>query len=103
MVAPRLTCALIVGCFATSALADGRSTSFNVSVQVVAPLRSRTAGSIPPPTFVGFPGSVALPCGTGSSAACSAAAVAAAAGSASGAPVLVTVLTDGAPTAIVER
>jgi hypothetical protein len=101
MVALRLTCALFVGCFTTSALADGRSASFNVSVRVVAPLRSRTAGSIPPPSFVGAARSVALPCGAGSSAACSAAV--AAAGSASGAPVLVTVLTDGAPTAIVER
>jgi hypothetical protein len=101
MVALRLTCALWVGCFATSALADGRSASFNVSVRVVAPLRPRTAGSLPPPSFVGATGSAALPCGAGSSAACSAAV--AAAGSASGAPVLVTVLTDGAPTSIVER
>jgi hypothetical protein len=101
MVALRLTCALVVGCFATSALADGRSATFNVSVRVVAPLRSRTAGSLPPPSFVGSTGSVALPCGAGSSAACSAAV--AAAGSVSGAPVLVTVLTDGAPTSIVER
>jgi hypothetical protein len=101
MVALRLTCALFVGCFATSALANGRSTSFSVSVRVVAPLRSPAAGSLPPPSFVGSTGSIALPCGAGSSAACSAAV--AAAGSASGAPVLVTVLTDGAPTSIVER
>jgi hypothetical protein len=101
MVALRLTCALFVGCFATSAMAEGRSARFNVSVQVVAPLRSPTVGSLPPPSFVGSTGSIALPCGAGSSAACSAAV--AAAGSATGAPVRVTVLTDGAPTAIVER
>jgi hypothetical protein len=103
MVALRLTCALLVGWFATSALADGRSASFNVSVRVIAPLRSRTTGLVAPASFVGATRSVALPCGAARSSACTAAVAAARSSSEGSAPVLVTVLTDGAPTAIVER
>lgn len=103
MVALRLTCALLVGWFTTSALAEGRSASFNVSVRVIAPLRSRTTGPIAPASFVGAARSVALPCGVAPSSACAAAVAAARSSSGGSAPVLVTVLTDGAPTAIVEH
>jgi len=102
MAALRLTCALLVGWFTTSALADGRSASFRVSVRVIAPLRSRTTGPTAPASFVGAPGAVALPCGAAPSSACTSAVAAARSASAPGAPVLVTVLTDGTPTAIVE-
>jgi hypothetical protein len=103
MVGLRLTCAVLVGCLTTPALAAGRSTSFNVSVRVVAPLRSRSVGAVPPASFVGAPRAVALPCGAGGSPGCAAAVAAARSAIDPGAPVLVTVLTDGTPTAIVER
>jgi hypothetical protein len=103
MVALRLTCALLVGCVTTCALAAGRSASFTVSVQVVAPLRSRASPVALPPSFVGASRSVALPCGAAASQACAAAAAEARKASGATTPILATVLTDGAPTAIVER
>jgi hypothetical protein len=101
MVALRLTCAVLVGLLGTSALAEGRRASFTVSVQVVAPLRK--PGDALPASFIGPARSVALPCGAAGSAACTAAVAAAGAAGGAGTPVLATVLTDGAPTAIVER
>jgi hypothetical protein len=101
MVALRLTCAVLVGLLTTSALAEGRRASFSVSVQVVAPLRK--PGATPPASFVGTARSVALPCGAPGSSACTAAVAAAWSTGGAGAPVLATVLTDGAPAAIVER
>jgi len=103
MVALRLTCAVLVGCLTTSALAEGRSSSFSVSVQVVTPLRKGATRASPPESFVGAPGALSLPCGAATSPACAAAAAAAWSASGSSAPVVATVLTDGAPTAIVER
>ncbi len=101
MVALRLTCAVLVGLLTTAALAEGRRASFSVSVQVVAPLRK--PGTALPASFVGTARSVALPCGAPGSAACTAAVAAAGTAGGAGIPVLATVLTDGAPTAIVER
>jgi hypothetical protein len=101
MVALRLTCAALVGLLTTPALAEGRKASFSVSVQVVAPLRK--PGAALPASFVGTPRSVSLPCGAPTSPACAAAVAAAGSASGAGAPVLATVLTDGEPTAIVER
>jgi hypothetical protein len=103
MVAVRITFALLVGWLATSAYPDGRSASFHVTVRVVAPLRSRTAGAVAPASFVGAARTASLPCGAAASPACTAAVAAATAASGAGAPVLVTVFTDGAPTAVLER
>ena len=94
MVGRRITWALLVGCLATSASAADRSASFGVSVQVVAPLRVRTPGGAsgtagtalasPAPAPTSSPVAVVTgPTMAGSS--------------------IPTVLTDGAPTAILER
>jgi hypothetical protein len=102
MVAVRLTCALLVGCLSTSAIAEERSATFGVSMRVVRSLR--TAGPVSPlVAFVGTVQAAALPCGSPRSPACEIAADEALASSASRRPVILTILADGSPTSIVER
>ncbi len=87
---------------ASPSRAENANGSLTVSLQVL----PRVRPSLPigqRAAFVAAPGSAAVPCGTESSAACATAATAARTASGSAAPVVLTVLTDGAPTAIVER
>ena len=94
MVGRRITWALLVGCLATSASAADRSASFGVRVQVVAPLRVRTPGGASEPATTAPPSTAAAPASSP---------VAVATAPASAGASVPTVLTDGAPTAIVER
>lgn len=98
----RLASVLLLALWAIPALGEGRSASFSVSVRVVAPLRARTQPAQPPSSFVTAGSEAALPCGAASSPGCRAA-VAAAATRAPGHPVVVTMFTDGQPSAVVER
>jgi hypothetical protein len=82
--------------------AENATGSFTLSLQVLPRVRTGLpAGQRA--AFVAAPGSAALPCGAEGSATCATAATAAIQASGTAAPVVVTVLTDGAPTAIVER
>jgi hypothetical protein len=101
MATRRIAFALVLAAWTPTAVAEGARTSFGVSVQVVAPLRSRAQAAPPPSSFVVATGQAALPCGTAASSACREAVAAAAL--ASGAPVVVTVFTDGTPSAVLER
>ena len=85
----------------TAAQAESRSTTFGVSVRVVAPLRSRSPSAPRPAAFVIEQGRASLPCGATSSPGCLAAVAAAARGS--DLPVVLTAFTDGTPGAVVER
>jgi hypothetical protein len=102
MVAARVTCALIVGCLTTSAIAEERRASFGVSMRVVRSLRTANPDS-PLVAFVGKVETIALPCGSPRSPACEAATSEARASPASRGPVVLTILADGSPTGIVER
>jgi len=96
----RVGVALLVAALAVNAAADGATTSFAVTLRVLPRIRTGLPGG-QRPAFVGTVGSPALPCGAENSAACSAAAAAAARNaSPSSAPVVLTVLPDGSPTAI---
>lgn len=97
----RIATALILAAWTTTAVAEGARTSFGVSVRVVARLRTRAPAPPPPSSFVIAAGRTALPCGAEASSACQDAVASAAL--ASGAPVVVTVFTDGTPGAVVER
>ena len=95
--------ALLVAALAGNAAADGATTSFAVTLRVLPRIRTGLPGG-QRPAFVGTAGSPALPCGAENSAACSTAAAAAARNaSPSMAPVVLTVLPDGSPTAIFDR
>lgn len=98
----RTAIALLLATGATVASAEGRSATFSVTVRVVAPLRARAQPARPPSSFVVSGSAAALPCGAASSAGCETA-VAAAAARAPGHPVVVTLFTDGQPSAVVER
>ncbi|MEY2669487.1 MAG: hypothetical protein RJA59_2125 [Pseudomonadota bacterium] len=98
----RFASVLLVALWAVPASGEGRSATFGVSVRVVAPLRTRAQQQLPPASFVPSVREAALPCGAPSSAGCQAA-IAAAAARAPGQPVIVTLFTDGQPSAVVER
>lgn len=98
----RIASALIGVLWAIPAQGEGRSATFGVTVRVVAPLRTRTQPLQPPTSFVASGSSIALPCGAPSSPGCRAA-VASAAARSPGQPVVVTLFTDGQPSAVVER
>lgn len=97
----RAAIAMLLLAGSTVARAESRSTTFGVSVRVVAPLRSRSPSAAPPAAFVIEPGRASLPCGAASSPGCRAAVTAAA--RASALPVVLTAFTDGTPGAVVER
>jgi hypothetical protein len=97
----RIGAAVLLASLAANAAADGRSASFNVSVRVVATLRSRAQAAVPPASFVIVADRATLPCGAASSATCREAVASASA--ASGGPVILTHFTDGAPSAVIER
>ena len=97
----RIGAAVLLASLAADAAADGRSASFNVSVRVVATLRSRAQAAVPPGSFVFAADRATLPCGAASSAACREAVAAASA--ASGGPVILTRFTDGTPPGVVEH
>jgi len=87
---------------AAPALGDGASASFAVTLRVLPRVRTGLPGG-QRAAFVSTGGATLAPCGAERSAACATAASALRAPSGSLAPVTVTVLPDGAPTAIVER
>jgi hypothetical protein len=97
----RIGAAVLLASLAADAVADGRSASFNVSVRVIATLRSRAQAAVPPASFVITADRATLPCGAPSSAACRAAVVSAS--TASGGPVSLTSFTDGTPPGVVEH
>ena len=130
MVAARLTSALVVGLLATSAGGAERSGTFAVSVQVVRPLSVRTAGvavAVPagiapageprswtariaasasapgglPVALISAGAGAARPCDDAGE--CRATWRTAAAGAPTDHAVVLTLLPDGAPTAIVDR
>ncbi len=82
--------------------ADSTTGSFVVSLQVLPRVRTGLPGG-QRPAFVATPGAAALPCGAEGSTACATAAAAVSDASGTAAPVVVTVLPDGSPTAIVDR
>ena len=94
---------LIAALVATPAMAAPASGSFGISMQVVRRAPTALTGSVLPALVATPNGASAIPCGTAGSTACLAAASAAQATLPTGAPVVVTVLTDGAPVAIIER
>ncbi len=102
MWAARAAATLLAAALATTGSAENRRASFTVTLRVLATRSSsRVVGT--PTSFVGVAGATALPCGAPGSAACTSAAAAHASGTVGHRPVYVTTLTDGAPTAIVER
>lgn len=87
---------------AAPALGDSATASFTVTLRVLPRVRTGLPGG-QRAAFVSGGSATLVPCGAEGSAACTTAAVALRAPSGSLAPVTVTVLPDGAPTAIVER
>lgn len=84
------------------ARAESATGSFVVSLQVLTRVRTGLPGG-QRPAFVAAPGAAALPCGAEGSTACATAAAAVRDASGTAAPVVVTVLPDGSPTAILDR
>lgn len=97
-----LTLVLLAAAVAAPARGDGATSSFAVTLRVLPRVRTGLPGD-QRAAFVGDGGTTLLPCGAERSAGCASAAAALRAPSGSRAPVTVTVLPDGAPTAIVER
>jgi hypothetical protein len=103
MTSARLAAALMVAVLATPASSGSTGGSFTVTLRVLPRVRTGLPGG-QRAAFVSTAGNPALPCGAENSAACSAAAAAAARNaSPSAAPVIITVLPDGWPTAIFDR
>ena len=98
----RIATTLMLLSLATTAMAGTAKGSFTVSMQVLPRVKTGLADG-KRPAFVTTAGSTATFCGAEGSTSCAAAAAAAQARSGSSAPVVVTVLTDGVPTAIIER
>ena len=98
----RLAFVLLAAAAAVPAVGDGATASFAVTLRVLPRVRTGLPGG-QRAAFVGDGGATLLPCGAERSVACASAAAALRAPSGSRAPVTVTVLPDGAPTAIVER
>ena len=103
MTSLRLAVALVVAALAAPVWGGSATGSFSVTLRVLPRVRT----GLPEgqrPAFVGTAGAPALPCGAENSATCVAAAAAAAKRASSPtAPVIVTVLPDGSPTAVVDR
>jgi len=98
----RLLLLVLVAAGAMPARGDGATGSFTVTLRVLPRVRTGLPGG-QRAAFVGDGGAALLPCGAERSASCAAAAAALRAPSGSRAPITVTVLPDGAPTAILER
>lgn len=98
----RLALLFLAAAVATPALGDSATGSFTISLRVLPRVRTGLPGG-QRPAFVSAGGSTLLPCGAEGSATCTTAAATLRAPSGSRTAVTVTVLPDGAPTAIVER
>jgi hypothetical protein len=103
MTSLRLALALVAAFLAAPAWGGSATGSFSVALQVLPRVRTGLPGG-QRAAFVSTAGARALPCGPENSAACiAAAATAARSASSPTAPVILTVLPDGSPTAVVDR
>jgi hypothetical protein len=99
----RLALVLIATAVGAPARGGNATRSFTVTLRVLPRVQTGLPGG-QRPAFVSTAGGPALPCGAEGSAACvSAATTAARSVAPSTAPVIVTVLPDGSPTAVVDR
>jgi hypothetical protein len=103
MKATRVALALAASLAAGTATAEGARGTFSVSLRVLPRVSSGMPGGARAVLVTAADPSSAVPCGAEGSSACALAVAAAARVAPPSSPVVVTVLPDGSPTAIVER